>query len=191
MPSIVVDKYGDTLSLQIDAGLERFTPLLVDALLSTVACKAIRQRGLAAASSNRSSSAKKSDAGESVERWLHGDAPRDVVRIVDDAGLLMDVDVVRGHKTGAYLDQSENRALFRELVSRHKLKRVLDICCYTGGFALAALQGGAEHVTCIDASDDALEQVAFVSLYTSASSGFLLTTLSRCTDQAARRAQRL
>lgn len=49
-----------------------------------------------------------------------------------------------GQKTGFYADQRENRHLISSL---SKDKRVLDLCCYTGGFSLGALLGGAHHVT--------------------------------------------
>jgi 23S rRNA (cytosine1962-C5)-methyltransferase len=61
-----------------------------------------------------------------------------------EAGLRYTVDVERGQKTGFYADQRDNRAVVRDLAAG---KRVLDLCCYTGGFALNAAVGGAVHVT--------------------------------------------
>ena len=49
-----------------------------------------------------------------------------------------------GQKTGFYADQRDSRLAIRQLAQG---KRVLDLCCYTGGFALNALAGGALHVT--------------------------------------------
>ncbi|KAF3327809.1 Ribosomal RNA large subunit methyltransferase I [Carex littledalei] len=59
-----------------------------------------------------------------------------------------------GQKTGFYADQRENRRLISSL---SKDKKVLDLCCYTGGFSLGALLGGAHHVTGVDSSMSAIE----------------------------------
>jgi 23S rRNA (cytosine1962-C5)-methyltransferase len=64
------------------------------------------------------------------------------------------VDIAGGHKTGFYLDQRENRAL----VGAHAAgRRVLNCFCYTGGFTLAALRGGAASALSVDSSAAALE----------------------------------
>jgi 23S rRNA (cytosine1962-C5)-methyltransferase len=76
------------------------------------------------------------------------------VRIVED-GLAYAVDPVAGQKTGFYLDQRDNRALLRTLA---RDARVLNVFCYTGGFTLAALAGGARSVLSIDSSREALDQ---------------------------------
>jgi 23S rRNA (cytosine1962-C5)-methyltransferase len=65
----------------------------------------------------------------------------------------MQVDVVTGHKTGFYLDQRDNRLLTRELA---KDRATLNCFCYTGGFSLQALAGGASRVLSIDSSGPAL-----------------------------------
>ena len=66
----------------------------------------------------------------------------------------LEVDVGGGHKTGFYLDQRDNRLLVRELAAG---RRVLNCFCYTGGFRLQALAGGATQVLSIDSSGPALE----------------------------------
>ena len=68
-------------------------------------------------------------------------------------GLRFRVDVVAGQKTGFYLDQRDNRALTETLAAG---RDVLNCFCYTGGFSLYALRGGAKSVLSIDASGDAL-----------------------------------
>jgi 23S rRNA (cytosine1962-C5)-methyltransferase len=75
---------------------------------------------------------------------------------ITEQGLTLEVDVEKGQKTGLYLDQRDNRERVRTLASG---KRVLDAFCYTGGFTLAALQGGAESVTAIESSKPALALV--------------------------------
>jgi hypothetical protein len=63
------------------------------------------------------------------------------------------VDVARGQKTGFYLDQRDNRHLASALADGAE---VLNCFCYTGGFSLSALRGGAKRVTSLDTSDEAL-----------------------------------
>ena len=69
-------------------------------------------------------------------------------------GMKMIVDLEHGQKTGAFLDQRENRARFGALAAG---ARVLDLCCYAGGFALDALKGGAAEVVAVDTSAHALD----------------------------------
>ncbi|MGE5769916.1 MAG: class I SAM-dependent rRNA methyltransferase, partial [Betaproteobacteria bacterium] len=72
-------------------------------------------------------------------------------------GVTMAVDVAGGHKTGFYLDQRDNRQLLGRLSAG---KSVLNCFCYTGGFSLQALAGGAASVLSIDSSGPALAQAA-------------------------------
>ena len=77
------------------------------------------------------------------------------VRFREDA-IRYEVNFESGHKTGFFCDQRDNRARFAQLV---KGRRVLDLCCYTGGFALASkVSGGAEDVTGVDLDEKAIEQ---------------------------------
>jgi 23S rRNA (cytosine1962-C5)-methyltransferase len=82
---------------------------------------------------------------------LRGTLP-DRVEVVEH-GLRFGVDVAEGQKTGFYLDQRDNRKLTETLA---RDKTVLNCFCYTGGFSLYALRGGAKSVLSIDASADAL-----------------------------------
>lgn len=74
-------------------------------------------------------------------------------RIVEN-GMRFHVDFQHGHKTGFFCDQRDNRAKWGSWV---KGKRVLDVCCYTGGFSVAAKMGGAEEVTGVDLDEKAIE----------------------------------
>jgi 23S rRNA (cytosine1962-C5)-methyltransferase len=144
LPGLVADRYGDTLVLQIlSAGAERWRSLWAPALAQMTGASAAFERS-------------------DVEvRTLEGLPPRTGalmgavptgVRIVED-GISYEVDVVHGQKTGFYLDQRENRALARTLAAGGD---VLNAFCYTGGFSLAALAGGARHVSSMDTSEEAL-----------------------------------
>src|SRR5262249_57916615 len=66
-----------------------------------------------------------------------------------------EVEPLHGQKTGMFLDQRENR---RRVMQLARGARVLDVYTYAGGFALAALKGGATHATCVDSSARAIER---------------------------------
>ena len=144
LPGIVADRYADTIVVQISsAGGERWRDAIVAALAKATGAACVYER---------------SDADV---RKLEGLAPRagvahgalpDAVTFVED-GLAYRVDVVAGQKTGFFLDQRTNRAAVRALAAG---RDVLDLFCYTGGFTLAALAGGAARVVSIDSSADAL-----------------------------------
>ena len=71
-------------------------------------------------------------------------------------GLLFRIDWLRGQKTGFFIDQRENRALVERYAAG---KEVLNMFCYTGGFSLYALRGGAKHVDSVDVSQKAIDLV--------------------------------
>jgi 23S rRNA (cytosine1962-C5)-methyltransferase len=63
------------------------------------------------------------------------------------------VNLAQGHKTGFYLDQRRNRQRLRSFAAG---RQVLDCFCYTGGFSVNALAGGASSVMAVDSSEEAL-----------------------------------
>jgi 23S rRNA (cytosine1962-C5)-methyltransferase len=73
---------------------------------------------------------------------------------IRERGRLYRVDPIHGQKTGFYLDQREARDLVQRIA---RGRRVLDLFCYTGGFAVAAARGKAESVTAVESSTSALE----------------------------------
>jgi 23S rRNA (cytosine1962-C5)-methyltransferase len=87
-------------------------------------------------------------------RWLVGSAPDDIR--ISENGIAFVVDVVRGQKTGFFLDQRVNRQFIRDYASG---KDVLNCFCYTGGFSLYALAGNARRVTSVDSSGIAIEML--------------------------------
>lgn len=87
-----------------------------------------------------------------AQGWL-GEAGEPTVTVKEN-GLKFSVDVVKGQKTGFFLDQRENRKLLGEYA---KNKKVLNCFSYTGGFSMYALAGGAKSVTSVDISKDAIE----------------------------------
>lgn len=147
LPGLVVDRYGDTLVAQFGAcGVERWKAVLADALLELTGCSRLYER------SDASSRALEGLAP--VTGWLRGEGPTSLV--LREHTWRLEVDIAQGHKTGFYLDQRENRLLFRRLVHELGLAEVLNTYCYTGGFTVAALDGGARRVCSVDSSGPAL-----------------------------------
>lgn len=150
LPGVVVDRYGDLLCAQFgSAGSERFKAAIADALLAATGCQRIYERS--------DSGARTLEGLPPVTGWLRGDGTTEVTIAEHDWQLSLDV--AAGHKTGFYLDQRDNRALLARWVRHHGCQRVLNCYSYTGGFSVAALAGGAAHVTSVDSSAPALALV--------------------------------
>lgn len=148
LPGLIIDRYGEVLVMQCNhAGIERLKPLLVELLVGLFEPAAVFERS--------EGGARKEEGLENSTGWLYGEQPDQVI-VIEEAGLRFKVDLQRGQKTGFYLDQRDNRRLVRQLAAD---KSVLDAFCYTGGFALNALAGGARQVVCVDASKFALRLV--------------------------------
>jgi len=147
LPGLIVDRYGDTLSAQFScAGVERWKATIADLL--------IKSSGLSRLYERSDASVRSLEGLPAVTGWLRGDGPTEVT--IREHGWKLTVDVAEGHKTGFYLDQRDNRKLFAETVKHFGFQRVLNCYCYTGGFSVAALAGGAAHVTSVDSSGPAL-----------------------------------
>jgi len=149
LPGLIVDRYGNTLVAQfLSAGAERWKKVLTESLLEATGLTRLYERSDA--------SSRGLEGLPEVTGWLHGEGPTEVV--VEEHGWQFALDIATGHKTGFYLDQRESRARFASWVRRRGAQRVLNCYCYTGGFTVAALAGGATEVTSIDSSGPALER---------------------------------
>ena len=149
LPGLIVDRYGDTLVAQfLSAGAERWKAVLADALLAATGLTRLYERSDA--------SGREREGLPQVSGWLSGDGPVELVLREHDWQLALNI--ATGHKTGFYLDQRDSRKKFSDYTRRLKFDRVLNCYCYTGGFTVAALTGGAAHVTSIDSSAPALQQ---------------------------------
>ena len=145
LPGLIVDRYNDVLVLQsLTAGSEFWKETIADILMEETGLSIIYER---------------SDADV---RGLEGLGPKtgllrgnlpSLSFPITEHNLKFNVNLQSGHKTGFYLDQSRNRLRVRELA---KDKDVLDCFCYTGGFTVSTLAGGAKSVVSIDSSEDAL-----------------------------------
>jgi 23S rRNA (cytosine1962-C5)-methyltransferase len=146
LPGLIVDRYADVLVAQfLAAGVERWRDPILDLLSELTACEAIFERSDA--------EVRKLEALPPRVGFARGNRNASRCPIVE-YGLNFRVDVEQGQKTGFFLDQRENRQRVRELAVG---REVLDGFCYTGGFSIAALAGGAKRVTAIESSAPALD----------------------------------
>jgi 23S rRNA (cytosine1962-C5)-methyltransferase len=151
LPGLIVDRYGDTLVAQfLSCGAERWKDVLADALLAATGLSRLYERSDA--------SGRALEGLPEVTGWLRGEGALDLVLREHDWNLA--VNIATGHKTGFYLDQRDSRQRFAQYAKRLNFQRVLNCYCYTGGFTVAALTGGAAHVTSIDSSGPAIEKAA-------------------------------
>ena len=151
LPGLIVDRYGDTLVAQfLSSGAERWKEVLTEALLAATGLSKLYERSDA--------SGREREGLPRRTGWLRGSGETDLV--LREHGWQLAVDIVSGHKTGFYLDQRDSRKKFADSARRLNFERVLNCYCYTGGFTVAALTGGAAHVTSIDSSGPAIEKAA-------------------------------
>ncbi len=144
LPGLVIDAYNDVVVFSISSAvMEPWRATVIDAIAALRKPRAIVERSDADVRSMEGLAPR--------NEMAHGTLPDKVE--IDEHGISYAVDVMAGHKTGFYLDQSDNRRLLRALTTS---KRVLNCFCYTGGFSLAAWLGGAEQVISIDSSAEAL-----------------------------------
>lgn len=143
LPGLIIDKFNEYLAVQtLSAGMDRRLTLIGDVLESLFHPKAIVERN------------------ESPLRALEGlPATKTVLRgtldqtIVSEGGVKFKIDLMGGHKTGAFLDQRSNRATARRYC---RGLTVLDCFCNEGAFSLQAAAGGAESVLGIDSSEPSI-----------------------------------
>jgi 23S rRNA (cytosine1962-C5)-methyltransferase len=161
LPGLVVDRYRDTLSAQfLAAGAERWKDAIAAALMQATGASALFERS--------DTSARKREGLPAATGWLRApdsNSEGSTTIAIREHQWQLGLDVATGHKTGFYLDQRDNRKLFADTVRHFGFERVLNCYCYTGGFSVAALAGGATHVVGVDSSGPALERaVANVAL---------------------------
>jgi 23S rRNA (cytosine1962-C5)-methyltransferase len=163
IPGLVVDQYGDVLVLQsLTAGSEFWRETLADLLLEATGATMIYERSDADVRELEGLSprvgalrvAKQSSINHFPLTIPHSPltTPHSPLTITEN-GLKFLVDIEKGHKTGFYLDQRDNRKRVGELAAG---RDVLNCFCYTGAFSIYAARGGAKSVFSVDASAEAL-----------------------------------
>ena len=157
LPGLVVDRYGDWFVTQFQAaGVEAFRDVIADCLM--------REPGIRGVFDRSDAATRHREGLELRVEVLRGEEPPQEIEVTED-GVRYGVDVRIGHKTGFYIDQRENRFLAQRLAKEFKQKhgrgmRALNCFCYTGGFSLALLAGGAQEVISVDSSAEALAMAA-------------------------------
>jgi len=145
LPGLIVDRYGDLLVLQsLSAGLEYWKETIAGLLLELTGLPDIYERSDA--------DVRELEGLPSSVGVLRGSLALSPISILEN-DLKFKVGIQTGHKTGFYLDQRANRLRVRTLAQG---RDVLDCFCYTGGFTVNALAGGAKSVLSVDASAEAL-----------------------------------
>jgi 23S rRNA (cytosine1962-C5)-methyltransferase len=145
LPGIIIDRYEDFLSCQfLTAGAERWKKEVVTALEKILSVSGIYERS--------DPDIRDKEGLPSLTGLLSGKMPPDLITIQEGPCRFL-VDIQHGHKTGFYLDQSENRAAVAEYAEGLE---VLNCFAYTGGFGIWALKAGAAKVTNIESSEPAL-----------------------------------
>jgi 23S rRNA (cytosine1962-C5)-methyltransferase len=152
LPGLIVDHYvaddasarGQLVCQFMAAGVEAWKEPIVAALVAATGCPNVYERS--------DVSIREKEGLEQTTGVLAGDPPPATLITVEN-GVRYHVDVRSGHKTGFYIDQRDNRALVQTYAGE---RDVLNCFCYTGGFSLAALKGGAKRVVSIDSSGEAL-----------------------------------
>ncbi len=146
VPGVVVDRYGDHLVLQTLAlGMDQRKDLIVEALKSVLKPASIIERN--------DSPVRKAEGLEPSVGILHGNNPGSFA-IEIGAGIVQEINLVDGQKTGVYLDQLDNYATVACLAAD---RTVLDCCTNQGGFALHCARAGAKSVRALDISESAIE----------------------------------
>jgi len=144
-PGLIIDDYGGHLSLQIlSLGIEKLKELILATLHERLQPKAIVLRN---------DSMVRELEGLTQEKAVHhGEVPGPIE--IREGDLRFRVNLLEGQKTGAYLDQRDNRLHLRQFAAG---KRILDAFCYEGWFGLHLARAGASEVLALDSSQKALD----------------------------------
>lgn len=155
MPGLTVDRYNDVLVAQaLCYGMDQVKPVIFKALVDELAAMGVTIRGIYERNDVK---VRKLDGLEEYKGWYEADflpQPGSVLTTIDENGILYDVDVENGQKTGFFLDQKYNRLAVAKIAAG---KHVLDCFTHTGAFALNAAKGGAASVTAVDISQEAVD----------------------------------
>lgn len=154
MPGLTVDRYNDVLVAQtLCYGMNQVKPVIFEALVAELDKMGVTIRGIYERNDVK---VRELDGMTQYKGWYRADflpEPGSIITTIDENGILYDVDVENGQKTGFFLDQKYNRLAVAKLAAgRH----VLDCFTHTGAFALNAAKGGAASVTAVDISEEAV-----------------------------------
>jgi 23S rRNA (cytosine1962-C5)-methyltransferase len=147
LPGLIVDQYADYLVVQSStAGIDRAKDIIVKALIDQLKPSGIYERS--------DVDSRKLEGLKPRVGLLYGDPPPAHLQIMEN-GLIFEIDIISGQKTGFYLDQRDNRLA---TAANADSLDILDCFCHTGAFSVYGLKAGAKSATLIDSSDDCLDQ---------------------------------
>ena len=145
LPGVIVDRFGDTAVIQPNAAW-------ADRYLDAMTAALIEVTGVANVLKNAGGRGRTLEGLDDVDRVLAGAAPEAPLAVGMNGAIYL-ADVTGGQKTGLFYDQRDNHAFAARLA---RDARVLDVFSHVGGFALAALAGGAGSALAVDGSAPAL-----------------------------------
>jgi 23S rRNA (cytosine1962-C5)-methyltransferase len=146
MPGLIVDRYGDYLVLSIStAGMEQHRHGILNVL-----SEELKPLGVYERSEGR---ARQLEGLEDRTFSVYGEQPPEAIEITENR-LHFKVDIIKGQKTGFFLDQRPNREIVEQFSSQAE---VLNCFSYTGAFSVYAARGGATRVVSVDSSETASE----------------------------------
>ncbi|HHY64578.1 MAG TPA: class I SAM-dependent rRNA methyltransferase [Clostridiaceae bacterium] len=155
MPGLTVDRYGSILSVQITClGMELIKDIIYRAIRDVLDEMGETITGIY---ERNDIDLRIKEGMQEYKGWYLFDdmpVPETAVTEICENGVRYLVDVENGQKTGFFLDQKYNRAAVARIAG---CKRVLDCFTHTGSFGLNAALGGADHVTCVDVSQSAID----------------------------------
>ncbi|MBM7660079.1 23S rRNA (cytosine1962-C5)-methyltransferase [Bacillus mesophilus] len=146
LPGLVVDKYEDTLVVQImSLGMDMRKEWILKGLLEVFNPKAVYLRN--------DVYVRELEGLEQEKGFWYGDGPTEVV--IEENNVKYLVDIKDGQKTGFFFDQRENRSAIKPFITPETT--LLDCFTHTGSFMLNGCSYGAKHVTAVDISEHAIE----------------------------------
>lgn len=143
LPGIIIDVYANVAVMQV---LTKGTENLVE-----IFANCLQKLGIEHLYIKTKISSKEIENITLPSGW-YGKEGSTEIEVIEN-GVKFKIDIEKGQKTGFFIDQRDNRQLLKSI---SKGKSVLNTFCYTGGFSVYALQGGATHVDSVDVSKDAI-----------------------------------
>jgi len=147
LPGLIVDRYNDYLVVQIHTlGMDKIKEKIVQLLVQKLSPKGILEKS--------SGPSRREEGLKDEVKVLFGQVPPEIT--MKENGHLFSVDPYQGQKTGFFLDQRELR---KWLQNHSEGRNLLNVFCYSGGFTIYGLKGGATSATSLDASAKAIDLV--------------------------------
>ncbi|MFK7734672.1 MAG: class I SAM-dependent rRNA methyltransferase [Pirellulaceae bacterium] len=148
LSGLIVDRFGQYLVIQLTSlAMFQWKTEIIDWFQSNFEFQGIQV--------SLDGKVAKQEGVEPVVEWVSGTAPTEKIGLTEN-GVQLQIDLESGQKTGYYLDQRANRRVGAEWMQPGRL---LDVCCYHGGFSLAGFQSGKlTEIVAVDSSERALEQ---------------------------------